>query len=110
MGDEIGAVLQALADPTRRRIFERLARAPLTVSAIGEPFSMSLTAVMKHVAVLEECGLIQTQKIGRVRTCTVRPGALRDLEEWIVQQRTAWEVRLDALDDLVNDNERGHKR
>jgi DNA-binding transcriptional ArsR family regulator len=107
--DEIGEVLHALADLTRRRMFERLVRSPLPVSALAEPFSMSLPAAMKHIAVLEECGLIETQKIGRVRTCAVRPGALRELEGWLARQRTAWEARLDALGDHVDGTTRGQE-
>jgi DNA-binding transcriptional ArsR family regulator len=103
-------VLQALADPTRRRMFERLVRSPLPVSALAEPFSMSLPAVMKHITVLEECGLIETRKIGRVRTCAVRPGALNELEGWIARQRTAWEVRLDALGDHIDSKDEGKQR
>jgi DNA-binding transcriptional ArsR family regulator len=96
-------VFQALADPTRRDIVERLTRGPASVSALAEPLAMSLPAVMQHLQVLEACGLVRSEKVGRVRTCQVEPPALRTAEDWLARQRTAWETRLDHLGDYLTD-------
>jgi DNA-binding transcriptional ArsR family regulator len=96
-------VFQALADPTRRDIVERLTRGPASVSALAEPLAMSLPAVMQHLQVLEACGLVRSEKAGRVRTCQVEPPALRAAEDWLARQRTAWETRLDHLGDYLTD-------
>ena len=96
-------VFQALADPTRRDIVERLTRGPASVSALAEPLAMSLPAVMQHLQVLEACGLVRSEKVGRVRTCQVEPPALRAAEDWLARQRTAWETRLDHLGDYLTD-------
>ena len=96
-------VFQALADPTRRDIVERLTRGPASVSALAEPLAMSLPAVMQHLQVLETCGLVRSEKVGRVRTCHVEPPALRAAEDWLARQRTAWETRLDRLGDHLTD-------
>lgn len=94
---------QALADPTRRAIVERLAREPASVSDLARPLAMSLPAVMQHLAVLEASGLVRSEKSGRVRTCRVEPEALGRAERWINERRTEWENRLDRLGDyLVN--------
>jgi DNA-binding transcriptional ArsR family regulator len=94
-------VFQALADPTRRGMVERLARGPASVSELSRPLDMSLPAVMQHLQVLEACGLVRSEKTGRVRTCRIEPAALRAAEAWITEQRTAWEVRLDRLGDYL---------
>ena len=90
-------VFQALADPGRRDMIERLIRGPASVSQLAEPLAMSLPAVMQHLRVLEACGLVRSEKTGRVRTCHIEPSALRTAEDWIAHQRTAWECRLDDL-------------
>ncbi|WP_246121481.1 ArsR/SmtB family transcription factor [Actinoallomurus bryophytorum] len=97
-------VFQALADPTRRDIVERLTRGPASVSALAEPLAMSLPAVMQHLQVLETCGLVRSEKVGRVRTCHIEPPALRAAETWLARQRTAWETRLDRLGDHLTDS------
>jgi DNA-binding transcriptional ArsR family regulator len=94
-------VFSALADATRRGLVERLILGPVSVGDLAKPLPMSLPAVMQHLAVLESAGLVGSAKVGRVRTCHVEPAALRATEVWINQQRTAWERRLDALDDLL---------
>lgn len=96
-GGSLDRVFQALADPTRRDIVERLTRGPASVSALAEPLAMSLPAVMQHLQVLEACGLVRSEKVGRVRTCHLETAALRAAEGWLARQRTAWEVRLDRL-------------
>jgi DNA-binding transcriptional ArsR family regulator len=99
--DRIGRVFQALADPTRRAIVERLMRGPAAVKALAEPLTMSLPAVMQHLQVLEAAGVIVTEKTGRVRSCRIEPKALREAELWLGSQRTEWERRLDQLDDYL---------
>ena len=101
----IDAILKALAEPTRREIMERLARAPATVSDIAAPYTMSLAAIVQHLQVLEECGLIRSEKIGRVRTCRIEPGGLDGLSRWIAATRTHQEKRLDRLGDLLADDD-----
>jgi DNA-binding transcriptional ArsR family regulator len=92
---------QALADPTRRAIVERLAREPASVSELARPLAMSLPAVMQHLAVLEASGLVRSEKSGRVRTCRIEPEALSLAEQWITKRRTEWENRLDRLGDYL---------
>jgi DNA-binding transcriptional ArsR family regulator len=94
---------QALADPTRRAMVERLTRGPASVSDLARPLSMSLPAVMQHLSVLEGSGLVVSEKIGRVRTCRIEPRALSLAEQWINARRTEWERRLDRLGDYLED-------
>lgn len=96
-------VFQALADPTRRAIVERLVRGPASVSQVAEPFTMSLSAVMQHLQVLEESGLVRSEKVGRVRTCSVDSVVLRRAEQWLADCRTLWEGRLDRLGEFLAD-------
>ena len=90
-------MFHALADQTRREMLERLARRPLSVSELAEPFSMSLPAVMQHLAVLEASGLVRSEKAGRVRTCHIEPAALAGAERWISERRRGWEQSFDRL-------------
>ena len=90
-------MFQALADPTRRRMVDRLSHGPASVSELAEPFEMSLPAVVQHLKVLEESGLVRTEKVGRVRTCTMDAGALGLVEKWLNDRRVGWERRLDRL-------------
>ena len=92
---------QALSDPTRRAIVERLAEGPASVSELKRPLDMSLPAVMQHLAVLETSGLVVSQKSGRVRTCRINPAALAEAERWIAERRLEWERRLDRLGDYL---------
>ncbi len=94
-------LFQALADPTRRAMIERLIRGPASVSQLAAPLSMSLPAAMQHLQVLEACGLVRSEKLGRVRTCQIVPDGLRVAEDWIGAQRTAWEGRLDRLGEYL---------
>jgi DNA-binding transcriptional ArsR family regulator len=100
-GPSLDRVFQALADPSRRVILERLSRGPASVSQLAEPLAMSLAAVVQHVQVLEASGLVQSEKVGRVRTCHIEPATLRTAEQWIGAQRTIWERRLDRLGDYL---------
>jgi DNA-binding transcriptional ArsR family regulator len=90
-------VFQALADPSRRAMVERLCEGPASVSELARPFSMTLAAVVQHVQVLEASGLVRSEKVGRTRTVSIEPPALRTAEQWITQRRTTWERRLDRL-------------
>jgi len=87
----------ALADPTRRAIVGALGRGPETVSALAAPFEMALPSFMKHLSVLERCGLIRSDKLGRVRTCELQPRVLGDAEQWLARQREIWEARSDRM-------------
>jgi DNA-binding transcriptional ArsR family regulator len=97
----LDAMFQALSDPTRRGMLERLSRGPASVSELAQPFAMSLPAVVQHLAVLEGAGIVKTQKVGRVRTCTIEAGALSRAEQWINDRRIEWERRLDRLEDYL---------
>ena len=90
-------MFQALADPGRREMVERLTRGPASVSELAEPLAMSLPAVVQHLQVLEASGLVRSEKVGRVRTCRIEPKALRSAEQWIAERRMIWERRLDRL-------------
>lgn len=93
----------ALSDPTRRAMVQRLSRGPATVSELAKPLSISLPAVMQHLAVLEASGVVTSRKEGRVRTCQVEPKALTAAERWITERRQLWERRLDRLGDYLDE-------
>ena len=93
----------ALADPSRRQMLDRLARGPASVSELGRPLQMTLAAVVQHVQVLEQSGLIASSKTGRVRTCSLNEDALHPAEQWLADRRTVWERRLDALGALLDE-------
>jgi DNA-binding transcriptional ArsR family regulator len=95
--ENLDRVFQALVDPSRRAMVERLVVGPASVSQLAEPLPMSLPAVVQHLGVLESAGLVSTEKVGRVRTCRLEPAALRGAEAWLGDQRIAWEKRLDRL-------------
>lgn len=97
VNNSLNAVFEALADPSRRQMVERLIRGPASVSDLARPLTMSLPAVMRHIAVLESCGLVRSVKLGRVRTCQIDTEQLRGLEAWVTHQRTIWEMHLDEL-------------
>ena len=97
---------QALADPTRRALVERLSRGPASVSELAAPLSISLPAVAQHLQVLEQGGLVSTRKAGRVRTCRIEPDALSEVEQWIIDRRTSWERRLDRLGDVLAEQQK----
>lgn len=99
--DPLDGVFRALADPSRRRMLDRLAVGPASVSELAAPLPMSLAAVVQHVQVLEASGLVVSEKVGRVRTCRIEPPALRTAERWIHERRTTWERRLDRLGEVL---------
>jgi DNA-binding transcriptional ArsR family regulator len=98
---DLSLLFHALADPTRRSILTRLAKASAPVTELAAPTGLSLPTVMRHLSVLEEAGLIATAKDGRVRTCAIVPEALVPMRSWIDDQRALWEARLDRLDAYV---------
>ncbi|GAA0300384.1 metalloregulator ArsR/SmtB family transcription factor [Sphingomonas oligophenolica] len=101
----VDRILRALADPSRKAIVERLSRGPLSVSSLAGPLEITLTAVAQHLQVLEECGLVRTEKIGRVRTCSLETKGFLPLEQWIRDRRSLWEMRLDQLGDFLAEDE-----
>jgi len=94
---DLDRLFAALADPARRAMVQRLSRGPAAVSDLARPLPMSLPAAMQHLGVLEAAGLVRSQKVGRVRTCAIEPGALSLAEQWINARRTEWEHRLDRM-------------
>jgi DNA-binding transcriptional ArsR family regulator len=97
----IDRVFHALGDPTRRALLEKLSEGPISVSRLAEPLAITLAAVVQHLQVLEESGLVHTEKLGRVRTCRIEPAGLKLAEQWIVDRRSVWERRLDRLGELL---------
>ena len=95
--DDVDAVLRALADPTRRAVVERLAKSPAVVSELAQPFAMALPSLMQHLRILEDAGVVDSEKHGRIRTVTLRPGALDVLHLWLGEQRTPAENQADRL-------------
>jgi DNA-binding transcriptional ArsR family regulator len=98
---DIDTSFRALAEPTRRAIVDRLSRGPATVSDLAKPFDMTLAAVVQHLQVLEDSGLIRTEKVGRVRTCRIDPGGLNTLADWVAERRLLIERRLDRLGEIL---------
>jgi DNA-binding transcriptional ArsR family regulator len=94
---DLDRLFQALADPARRAMVERLSRGPVSVSDLARPLPMSLPAAMQHLGVLEAAGLVRSTKVGRVRTCAIEPEALSQAEQWINARRIEWGHRLDRL-------------
>lgn len=102
---QIAQVFEALGDPTRRAIIEKLTERPHSVSGLAEPLNITLTAVGQHLQLLEESGLVRSEKLGRVRTASLSPDGFEALEQWIRNHRSAWERRLDRLGDLLSEED-----
>src|SRR3954462_14027448 len=100
---EADRVFQALADPSRRVIVERLSHGSASVSELARPLPMSLPAVVQHLQVLEPSGLARSEKVGRVRTCRLEPAALQPVVQWVSARRSTWERRLDRLGEYLAD-------
>jgi DNA-binding transcriptional ArsR family regulator len=100
---DIGRVFHALGDPTRRAILDRLSDGPASVSNLAAPLGITLTAVAQHLQILEECGLAHTEKVGRVRTCRIGTAGFDALEQWVRGHRTIWELRMDRLGALLEE-------
>lgn len=101
--ESMNGVFRALADPTRRRVLQRLGKRPASVSDLAEPFDMALPSFVQHLRVLERSGLVRSRKTGRVRTYELAPRRLQLAEHWLARQRTLWERRLDQLGDYLSD-------
>lgn len=102
---DINRVFHALGDPTRRAILEKLSERPFSVSRLAKPLGITVAAVVQHVQVLEESGLVHTEKVGRVRTCQIEPAGLSVAEQWIGDRRSIWERRLGRLGDLLAESD-----
>jgi DNA-binding transcriptional ArsR family regulator len=105
----LDASFAALSDATRRGILEQLGRADASITELAQTFHMTLTGMKKHVSVLEEAGLVSTEKIGRVRTCRLGMRRLEDEAAWIERYRKLWDARFDELDKVVEDLKRKEK-
>ena len=99
--DRLDAAFTALSDATRRGVLEQLGRGDASISELAETFHMTLTGMKKHVGVLEQAGLVATEKVGRVRTCRLGRSGLEDVAVWIEGRRRIWNERFDALDEVV---------
>jgi DNA-binding transcriptional ArsR family regulator len=99
----VDLVFHALGDASRRELIDRLSRGPATVSELAKPLGLTLAAVTQHVQVLEQSGIVKTEKVGRSRTCRLEPDGLAIAERWIANRRTLWERRLDRLGDLLSE-------
>src|SRR5580704_10732234 len=104
---DIGRILDALGDSTRRAIVDRLRRGPLSVSALAGPLHITLTAVGQHLQVLEESSLVHTEKVGRIRTCRLEPTGFLALQQWVQDHRSTWERGLDRLGELLAETDDG---
>jgi len=101
----VSLVFHALGDPTRRAIVEKLSEGPMSVTQLAGPLDITLTAVAQHLQVLEDSGLVHTEKLGRVRTCRIEPAGFSALQQWLNDRRSMWERRLDRLGDLLAEPE-----
>lgn len=97
----IDRLLHALGDPTRRRMVELLSERPYSLSALAEPFGVTVTAIAQHLRVLEEAGLARSEKLGRVRSCQIDRDGFARLQAWLADRRSLWERRLDGLTDML---------
>ncbi len=103
----IERLFDALGDPTRRAMVDRLRGGPLSVSTLAAPLGITLTAVGQHLQVLEKSGLVHTEKSGRIRTCRLNPGGFQALHDWVQDHRSIWERGLDRLGDVLKEAEDG---
>ena len=103
---QVSRVFQALADPTRRAVVERLSRGPAAMTAIARPFKMALPSFAQHMKVLEACGIVRSRKTGRVRSYELDLRSLVGAEDWIAHQRAVWEQRLDRMEAVVAEMKR----
>jgi DNA-binding transcriptional ArsR family regulator len=101
--EQLDRAFHALADESRRAMVVRLSRGAASVSELAAPLDMSLPSVMQHLDVLQRSGLVRSEKVGRVRRCSLEPGPMRTLEQWIAEHRAIWEGRLDRLSAVLDD-------
>jgi DNA-binding transcriptional ArsR family regulator len=109
MSARLDASFAALSDATRRGVLERLGRADASITDLAEKFQMTLTGMKKHVSVLEQAGLVTTEKVGRVRTCKLGPRRLQEETAWIERYSQLWDSRFDELDKVVEELKRKEK-
>lgn len=102
---QIDRLFHALGDPTRRAILDLLSRGPISVTRLAEPLGITLTAVGQHLQILEDSDLVRTEKTGRVRTCRIEPAGFTLLENWIKGHRSHWEISLDRLAEMLNEED-----
>jgi DNA-binding transcriptional ArsR family regulator len=107
-GDPLSRVFQALADPTRRGILERLSTGPATVGEVSEPFDISAPAISQHLRMLEAAGLVERSTRAQWRVCTLRPEPLDAATDWVERNRALWQQNFDRLDDVLTDIRPGH--
>jgi DNA-binding transcriptional ArsR family regulator len=107
---QLDYVFGALSDATRRAIVMRLCEGETSVGELAKPFDMALPSLMKHLRILENSGLIVSEKNGRVRTCALQPEALATIETWAATQRSIWQHRLDRLEHYIDNLKNGEKR
>jgi DNA-binding transcriptional ArsR family regulator len=100
---QLDRAFQALADGNRRAMVARLTRGPASVGELAAPLDVSLPTVLQHLDVLQRSGLVDSEKVGRVRTCRLQPEPLETIESWISEHRAAWARRLDRLGDVLDD-------
>jgi DNA-binding transcriptional ArsR family regulator len=101
----VDRVFHALAEPTRRALVERLSGGPMSVSDLAQPFGVTLAAIVQHLQVLEDSGVVRTEKVGRVRTCRLDTASLGLAERWLSDRRALWERRLDRLGQILDEDE-----
>jgi DNA-binding transcriptional ArsR family regulator len=102
---DIDRIFHALGDGARRGMLERLGYGPMSVSRLGEPMGMSLAAVVQHLQILEEAGLVKTEKVGRVRSCRIDVSGLDAAREWLSARRPEWDRAMDRLGDFLEETE-----
>jgi DNA-binding transcriptional ArsR family regulator len=105
----LDASFSALSDATRRGVLDQLGRADASITDLADKFHMTLTGMKKHVGVLEQAGLVTTEKVGRVRTCRLGPRRLEDETAWLERYRQLWDARFDELDQVVDELRRKEK-
>lgn len=103
-GIDLDRVFSALSDPTRRRVVEELSDGEKTLTDLAQPFKMTMPAVMKHIAVLEQSGILRTEKRGRTRYCRLEPNRLNDAQEWLARTSRMWTEQLNSLDRYLKEN------
>lgn len=102
---DMNRLFHALGDSTRRAILDKLTERPMSVSGLAKPLGITLTAVAQHLQILEEAGLVSTEKLGRVRTCQIETAGLDALDRWIRDHRTSWERKLDRLGQFLGEED-----
>jgi DNA-binding transcriptional ArsR family regulator len=106
---QLNSVFAALADSTRRGVLEQLGRSEASITDLADRFHMTLTGMKKHVGVLEQVGLVTTEKVGRVRNCRIGTRRLEEVAAWIERYQQLWDARFSALDDVVDELQRKEK-